>query len=70
MIYGPLNVPAMLPVHASEMYAKNLSNFMSLLIKDGKLEPDWEDEILAASVLTHEGQIRHEPTRTLVEAAS
>jgi len=70
MIYGPLNVPAMLPVHASEMYAKNLFNFLSLLIKDGKLEPDWEDEILAASVVTHKGEIRHEPTRTLVEAAS
>lgn len=70
MIYGPLNVPAMLPVHASEMYAKNLSNFLSLVIKDGKLEPDWEDEILAASVVTHAGEIRHEQTRKLVEDAS
>jgi NAD(P) transhydrogenase subunit alpha len=60
----------MLPVHASEMYAKNLSNFLSLLIKDGKLEPDWDDEILAASVVTHAGEIRHEPTRTRVEATS
>ena len=70
MIYGPLNVPAMLPVHASEMYAKNLSNFLSLLIKDGKLEPDWDDEILSASVVTHNGEIRHELTRQQVEAAS
>ena len=70
MIYGPLNVPAMLPVHASEMYAKNLSNFLSLLVHDGKLEPDWEDEILAASVVTHKGEIRHEQTRQRVEDAS
>ena len=70
MIYGPLNVPAMLPVHASEMYAKNLSNFLSLLVHDGKLEPDWEDEILAASVVTHKGKIRHEQTRQRVEDAS
>jgi len=70
MIYGPLNVPAMLPVHASEMYAKNLSNFLSLVVKDGKLEPDWEDEILAASVVTHKGKIRHEQTRQRVEDAS
>jgi len=70
MIYGPLNVPAMLPVHASEMYAKNLSNFLSLLIKDGELKPDWDDEILSASVVTHKGEIRHEQTRQRVEAAS
>jgi NAD(P) transhydrogenase subunit alpha len=70
MIYGPLNVPAMLPVHASEMYAKNLYNFLSLIVRDGELNPDWDDEIVAESVLTHAGEIRHEPTRKLVEAAS
>ena len=70
MIYGPLNVPAMLPVHASEMYAKNLYNFLSLIVREGELNPDWDDEIVTASVLTHAGEIRHEPTRELVEAAS
>jgi NAD(P) transhydrogenase subunit alpha len=70
MIYGPLNVPAMLPVHASEMYAKNLYNFLSLIVRDGELNPDWDDEIVAASVLTHAGEIRHEHTRQFVEAAS
>jgi len=67
MIYGPLNVPALLPVHASEMYAKNLFNFLSLLIHDGELKPDWDDEIIAASVLTRDGRIMHEPTRLQVE---
>ncbi|MCK5530785.1 MAG: hypothetical protein KAI85_05950, partial [Halopseudomonas aestusnigri] len=61
---------AMLPVHASEMYSKNLANFLSLLVKDGKLEPDWDDEILSASVVTHAGEIRHEQTRNRVEEAS
>ena len=70
MIYGPLNVPAMLPVHASEMYAKNLYNFLSLIVRDGKVDPDWDDEIVASAVLTHAGEIRHEPTRQAVEAAS
>jgi len=69
MIYGPLNVPAMLPVHASEMYAKNLYNFLSLIVRDGDLNPDWDDDIVTASVLTHAGEIRHEPARKLVEAA-
>lgn len=67
VIAGPLNVPSMLAVHASEMYAKNLLNFLTPMIKDGTLAPDWEDEVLAESVLTHQGEIRHEPTRKLVE---
>jgi NAD(P) transhydrogenase subunit alpha len=70
MIYGPLNVPAMLPVHASEMYAKNLYNFLSLIVRDGELNPDWDDEIVVTSTLTHAGEIRHAPSRELVEAAS
>ena len=67
IIAGPLNVPSLLAVHASEMYAKNLLNFLTPMIKDGSLAPDWEDEVLAESVLTHQGEIRHEPTRKLVE---
>ena len=69
MIYGPLNVPAMMPVHASEMYARNLANFLSLIVRDGEINPDWDDEIVAGSMLTHAGEIRHEPTRQLVEEA-
>jgi len=67
MIYGPLNVPAMMPVHASEMYAKNLYNFLSLIIHEGEIRPDWDDEIVAASALTRDGVIRHELTRQRVE---
>jgi NAD(P) transhydrogenase subunit alpha len=67
MIYGPLNVPAMMPVHASEMYAKNLFNFMSLIVHDGAVNPDWEDEIVATSVLTRDGKIQHALTRERVE---
>ena len=67
MIYGPLNVPAMMPVHASEMYARNLANFMSLIVHDGEIQPDWDDEVLAASVLTRNGEIRHALTRERVE---
>ncbi|NIP73257.1 MAG: Re/Si-specific NAD(P)(+) transhydrogenase subunit alpha [Gammaproteobacteria bacterium] len=67
VVYGPLNVPSMLPVHASEMYAKNLFNLLQLMIGDGELRPDWEDEVLAGATLTRDGEIRHEPTRNLVE---
>jgi NAD(P) transhydrogenase subunit alpha len=66
-IYGPLNVPSLLPVDASEMYARNLYNFLSSMIKGGELAPDWTDEIVARSLLTRDGQIVHEPTREALE---
>ncbi len=70
IIYGPLNVPSMLPVHASEMYAKNLLNFLSPMIKDGELNLDWDDEVIRDSALTHAGEIKHAATRALVEGES
>lgn len=67
-IYGPVNVPSMLPVHASEMYAKNLSNFVGVLRGDeGELQLNWDDEILANSILTHDGEIRYAPARERIE---
>jgi len=69
-IYGPLNVPSLLPVDASEMYARNLFNFLSLMIKAGELAPDWTDEIIAHSLFTRDGQIVHEPTRVAVEKSA
>jgi proton-translocating NAD(P)+ transhydrogenase subunit alpha len=70
MIYGPLNVPAMMPVHASEMYARNLFNFLKLIIHDGEIRPDWEDEIVASSVLTRDRQIYHTLTRQRIEGGA
>ena len=67
LIHGPANVPSKLAVHASEMYAKNLQNLLELMIVDGELRPDWEDEVLAGSCLTRDGQILHETTRNQVE---
>ncbi len=59
LIIGPVNIPSRMPVHASEMYAKNLFNFISPFIKDGALALDWEDEVLAGACLTHAGELRH-----------
>ncbi len=66
-IVGPVNLPATLGRHASEMYARNLFNFISPAIKDGELAIDWEDEVFATSALTRDGEIRHEPTRKAIE---
>ncbi len=65
-IAGPLNIPSSFPVPASEMYAKNLFNFLSPMIKDGNMNLDWNDEVIAKSALTRDGQIVHEPTSKLV----
>jgi NAD(P) transhydrogenase subunit alpha len=68
-ILGPVNLAATLAFHASEMYARNLYNFLkSAITKDAALAIDWQDEVFAQSCLTHAGTIRHEPTRKLVEA--
>jgi H+-translocating NAD(P) transhydrogenase subunit alpha len=51
-IVAPLNVPSLLGEHASELYAKNLLNLLELIIRDGKIAPDWSDEVLLKTVLT------------------
>jgi NAD(P) transhydrogenase subunit alpha len=68
-IIGPVNLPATVAYHASDMYARNLLNFIKPAFKDGALAIDWNDEVFAASCVTHDGTIRHEPTRKLVETA-
>lgn len=66
-IVAPLNVPSHLAEHASELYARNLLNLVGLMIKDGELNLDWEDDILAGAVLTHAGEIKNETARKAVE---
>jgi NAD(P) transhydrogenase subunit alpha len=67
IIYGPLDVPSQTPLHASEMYAKNLFNFLSLMVKDGEFKPDWEDEVIAGALLTKDGEITHQQVKEAVE---
>jgi NAD(P) transhydrogenase subunit alpha len=69
-ILGPRNLPSDLARHASQMYARNLLNFLQPAIKNGELVIDWEDEVFAQSVLTHDGVVRHAPTAKLLESGS
>ena len=55
-IASPLNLPATMPEHASELYAKNIAALLDLLIKDGEVAPDFDDEVVAASCVTREGE--------------
>lgn len=67
-IVGPVNLPSQLAYNASEMYARNLLNFLRPAIgKDGALAIDWTDEVFAQACVTHEGQIRHDAARKAVE---
>ncbi|HEV7418395.1 MAG TPA: Re/Si-specific NAD(P)(+) transhydrogenase subunit alpha [Mycobacterium sp.] len=55
-IASPLNLPATMPEHASELYAKNITALLELLITDGALAPDFDDEVVAASCVTRDGE--------------
>ena len=69
-ILGPVNLAAELAFHASEMYSRNLFNFLKPVLtraagdQPASLTIDWQDEVYDKSCLTHAGSIRHEPTRT------
>lgn len=58
-IVGPVNLPSELPIHTSEMLAKNFFNFVSLLINEGKIEVDWEDQVINDSCITKNGVIHN-----------
>jgi NAD(P) transhydrogenase subunit alpha len=68
-ILGPRNLPSELARHASQMYARNLLNFLQPAIKNGELAIDWQDEVFAQSVLTHDGQVKHAGTAKLLSGA-
>ena len=61
-VVGPVNLPAELAYNASEMYARNLYNFLKPALVKGELAIDWSDEVFAQSCLTHGGEIRHAAT--------
>jgi NAD(P) transhydrogenase subunit alpha len=71
-VWGGRNVPSQMPGPASRLYAQNIVNILTLMTgkedgQSGVFAPDFDDEIVAGSCVTHEGQIRHEPTREAIE---
>jgi NAD(P) transhydrogenase subunit alpha len=62
-IDGTSNIPGTMPVHASELYAKNVAAFLTYMIKEGELVLDIEDEIISGAMFTHKGKITHEQTK-------
>ncbi len=70
-ILGPTNLPATVPYHASQMYAKNITTFLSHLVnKEGKMNWDLTDEITRETLVTHKGEVVHERVKGLVLASA
>jgi len=55
-IMAPTNLPATVPVHASQLYSRNVTSFLNLLIKEGELHIDMNDDVVGPSCVTHEGK--------------
>ena len=59
-IVGPLDLPSTMPDHASALYARNVQSLLELMIEEGELKLDFEDEVLAGACITRDGEIVHE----------
>lgn len=66
-VFGPTNLPATMPLHASQMYARTLTALVTEFTADGAFAPDFEDEIVRGACVTHGGEVVHERVRTLTE---
>ena len=66
-IDGSSNIPGSMPVHASELYAKNITAFLTYMIENGELKLNLDDEIISGSMYTHLGEITHEPTQEAIK---
>jgi NAD(P) transhydrogenase subunit alpha len=68
-ILGPVNLPAAVPYHASQMYSKNIANFLNLLAKDSKLNIDMNDQVISESLITQNGEVTNSRVKELLGLA-
>ncbi|MGA2727126.1 MAG: Re/Si-specific NAD(P)(+) transhydrogenase subunit alpha [Terracidiphilus sp.] len=68
-LMAPMNLPAEVPVHSSQLYARNILNFLGLILKKGELHVDLSDEVLAGACVAHEGSPVNPRVAKLLEAA-
>jgi NAD(P) transhydrogenase subunit alpha len=69
LIIGAMNLPATVPFHASQMYAKTVTSFLMHLLKDGSIDLDLDDELTRGPLVTHQGQVLHDAVKKLLLAA-
>jgi NAD(P) transhydrogenase subunit alpha len=65
-IMGPVNLPASVPTHASQLYSKNVVNLIQQLYQNGSVRPDFADEIAKGCVITDSGTVANETVRQLL----
>lgn len=65
-VIGPVNLPATVPYHSSQMYARNIASFLLHLVQDGELRLDPEDEIVRETLVTRHGEVVHPRVRELL----
>jgi NAD(P) transhydrogenase subunit alpha len=65
-ILGPLNLPAEVPQHASQLYSKNIATFVQFLVKDGQVRYDMDDEIIRETLITRSGAVVHPRVKELL----
>lgn len=68
LIYAPTNLPATIPVHASQLFSRNVTALCNLLAKDGALNLDFADDILNGCCIVHAGEIRNERIREIIQS--
>ena len=69
-IIGVKNLPSSMPLHASFLYSRNIAEFLTVVLKDGEFSPNFDDEIVAGTCVTHGGEVRHGPTRDLLQGGA
>jgi NAD(P) transhydrogenase subunit alpha len=69
-IDGTRNVPSTIPVHASQLYARNVANLLLLMVKDGELHLDFEDDVIKGAAVTHGGEVVNENARKMMETGA
>lgn len=69
-ICAPLNVPSTMAEHASQLYARNIEALLGLMVRDGQLALDFEDEVIAGACVTRGGEIVHEGAKAAASAGA
>ncbi|MFP4693104.1 MAG: Re/Si-specific NAD(P)(+) transhydrogenase subunit alpha [Halothece sp.] len=67
-VIGPINLPSSVPIHASQMYSKNISTLLQYLVKEEQIQLDFDDDIIDSICLTHNGELRNQKVKEILAA--
>jgi NAD(P) transhydrogenase subunit alpha len=67
LICGPLNLPSTVPYHASQMFARTVTSFLTHLVKQGNIQLDLNDDLTRGPLVTHQGEIVNQAVKTTLQ---